>query len=67
MLYNWRHFSHIAKFFQIWSTVAGYDEVWDFSQSETEKYLNELHHYHSSSSDIIINNNPIEDGLDMRW
>ena len=34
-------FLHIAKFFQIWSTVAGYDELWDFSQSDTEKYLNE--------------------------
>ena len=25
---------------QIWSTVAGYDELWcDFSQSEMEKYF----------------------------
>ena len=27
MLHNWRHFSHISKFFQIWSTVADYDEL----------------------------------------
>ena len=26
--WSWRHFSHIAKFFQIWSTIAGYDELW---------------------------------------
>ena len=30
-------FSHIGKFFQIWSTVADY--AWNFSQSETEKYF----------------------------
>ena len=31
----------MAKVFQIWSTVAGYDELFacDFSQSETEKYF----------------------------
>ena len=34
----------MAKFFQIWLTVAGYDEyffyyVCDFGQSETEKYF----------------------------
>ena len=30
----------MAEIFQIWSTVAGYDELHacDFSQSETEKY-----------------------------
>ena len=32
--------SHIAKFFQIWLTIAGYDELCvGFSQSEMEKYF----------------------------
>ena len=36
-----RHRFKMAEFFQIFSTVAGYDElcVWFFSQSETEKYF----------------------------
>ena len=35
-----RHFSHIEKFFQIWSTVGSQDELCErFSQSETEKYF----------------------------
>ena len=66
VLHNWRHFSHIAiKQFQIWSTVTGYDEVWDFSQSKqiniwmsNKCSYGELHHYHNSSCNIIINNNP---------
>ena len=38
-----RHFSHIAKFFQIWSTVGSYDELCEgFSQSETEKYFERI-------------------------
>ena len=28
MLHNWRHFSHISEFFQIWSTVADYYELY---------------------------------------
>ena len=33
--------SHIAKFFQIWPTVTGYDEYYalDFSESEMAKYF----------------------------
>ena len=39
-LHNWQLTSLLTyrKFFQIWSTVAGYD-AWDFSQSKTEKYF----------------------------
>ena len=41
LLHFWRHRFNMAKVFQIWSTVAGYDELYacDFSQSETEKYF----------------------------
>ena len=27
IIWQWRHFEHIAKFFQIWSTIAGCDEL----------------------------------------
>ena len=35
LLHDWRRFSHIAKCFQIWSTVVGsvMNNAWDFSPS----------------------------------
>ena len=40
-LHTWHHFSHIAKSFQIWSTIylVMMNYLWDFSQSEMEKYF----------------------------
>ena len=40
--HDFRHQFNIAKFFQVWSTIAGYDQTicgWDFCQLETEKYI----------------------------
>ena len=44
LLHFWHHRFIMAKFVQIWSTVAAYDElcVWFYSsQSETKKYFEE--------------------------